>query len=65
MNLFEFKEGDIIRDKYSDNHYEVIESDKSGMAKIRKISDGGVEDWNAYNNNRFYKMKGQLSLFTN
>ena len=65
MNLFEFKEGDIIRDKYSDNHYEVIEPDKSGMSKIRKLSDGGVEYWNAYNNNRFYKMKGQLSLFTN
>lgn len=65
MNLFEFKEGDIIGDKYSDNHYQVIEPDKSGMAKIRELSDGGVEDWNAYNNNRFYKMKGQLSLFTN
>ncbi len=65
MNLFEFKKGDIIGDEYSDNHYEVIEPDKSGMAKIRKLSDGGVEDWNAYNNDRFYKMKGQLSLFTN
>lgn len=65
MNLFEFKKGDIIGDRYSDNHYEVIEPDKSGMAKIRKLSGGCVEDWNAYNNNRFYKMKGQLSLFTN
>ena len=65
MNLFEFKKGDIIGDRYSDNRYEVIEPDKSGMAKIRKLSGGGVEDWNAYNNNRFFKMKGQLSLFTN
>ena len=63
MNLYEFSAGDMVGDVYTGEHYEVLEPDKKGMAKIRNVSDGKLEEWNAYNNNRFYKLKGQLSLF--
>ncbi len=65
MNIHQFKPGDIIADQYSKNHYQVVEPDKNGMSKIRNLDTNIVEIWNAYNNNRFHKLEGQLSLFDN
>lgn len=65
MNIYQFKLGDIISDQYSNTHYQVVEPDKNGMSKIRNLTTNVVETWNAYNNNRFSKLEGQLSLFGN
>lgn len=63
MNIYEFHPGDKIADRYTSTHYEVLVPDKNGMAEIRNLHTGSVEVWNAYNNNRFFKLEGQLSLF--
>lgn len=72
LNPKEFQKGDHIRDIYSGAVYEVVESDKKGMAKLRVVKArtketetgkgvgievGKVEDWNAYNNPHFRKLE--------
>lgn len=65
MEIYQFNPGDTISDQYSNIHYQVVEPDKNGMSKIRNLSTNVVESWNAYNNNRFSKLEGQLGLFGN
>lgn len=64
MNIYQFNPGDTIEDKYTGAHYQVVEPDKNGMSRIRNLATGIVETWNAYNNNRFHKLEGQLSVFS-
>lgn len=63
MNIYEFHIGDKIADRFTSIHYEVITPDKNGMGEIKNLDTGSIEVWNAYNNNRFFKLEGQLSLF--
>lgn len=63
MNIHEFHPGDKIADRFTSTRYEVLVPDKNGMGEIRNLCTGSVEVWNAYNNNRFFKLEGQLSLF--
>lgn len=65
MNIYQFKPGDIIADQYSNTHYQVVEPNKNGMSQIRNLTTNVVETWNAYNNNRFHRLEGQLRLFDN
>lgn len=65
MEIYQFNQDDIISDQYSNTHYQIVEPDKNGMSKIRNLDTNIVETWNAYNNNRFHKLEGQLSLFGN
>lgn len=53
QNPHEFKPGDRISDVHKGTLYQVVEADKRGMAKLRNLETGKVEDWNAYNNKRF------------
>ena len=62
-NLFVFNVGDILGDIYTDTHYQLLRLDKKGMAEILNLNLNRVEGWNAYNNCRFYKLKGKLNLF--
>ena len=56
MNPCSFKNNDIIYDIYRGTVYRVIENNnKKGMAKLLNLSNGNIEDWNAYNNNMFEK----------
>jgi hypothetical protein len=59
----EFKEGDILDDFYTGDHYKVVEPDKHGMAVLLNLGTRKNEVWNAENNFRFTKLKGQLELF--
>lgn len=63
MNFDEFRPGYIARDIYTGVHYEVIEPDKRGMAKVENVVTHDISKWNAYNNNRFERLKGQLEMF--
>ena len=62
-NPKDFKKGDVIIDVYSNRVYEVIEPDKHGMAKLK--IENYTKVLNAYNNPRFEKADGQLSLAFN
>lgn len=58
-----FQENQLIQSVYSLKIYQVIVSDKAGMAKLLNINSGRVEDWNACNNPHFIATDGQLKLF--
>lgn len=62
-NPSHFSKGDIIRSIYSGKIYQVVEPNKSGIAKLE--CDGYVTDWNAHNNAHFEKVEigSQLNLF--
>ena len=62
-NPCDFKTGDIIEDFYTKDHYKIVEPDKHGMAILYNLSTRKNESWNAENNFRFTKLKGQLELF--
>lgn len=62
MNLCQFKNGSIVEDVYTSNHYRIIENDKHGMSVVENLSNGKKETWNACNNNRFIELRGQLEL---
>ena len=62
-NPKDFNVGDKIVNVYSGRVYEVIEPDKHGMAKL-KIGNA-IQDWNAYNNSKFEKAEGQLTMVFN
>lgn len=49
----DFKKGDIVKDIYSDQIYEVIEPDKKGMGYLRNVDDDSISTPNAYNNARY------------
>ncbi len=62
MNPKDFKNFDFIQSKYSGKIYEVIESDKSGMSKLKNTETGGIEKWNSCNNPHFFKCEHQLQF---
>jgi len=39
-----FKKGDIVRDVYRNNFFEIIEPDKKGMAKLKQIDTGYIHN---------------------
>lgn len=59
-NPKDFKKGDTIIDVYSNLIYEVIEPDKHGMCLLK--IENYTKTLNAYNNPKFEKAEGQLSL---
>jgi hypothetical protein len=63
MNPVNLKNGDIVADKYNNNHYKVVVNDKNGMAKMKNLTSKVIENWNSCNNDRFYRLKGQLELW--
>jgi hypothetical protein len=53
LNPYEYNKGDKIRSIYTRLQYQVIEPDKKGMANLKNLKSGEVEDWNACNNPHF------------
>ena len=59
----EFKEGNILDDFYTRDHYKIVEPDKHGMSVLFNLTTRENEVWNSCNNCRFTKLEGQLELF--
>ena len=60
-----FKIGDMVQSVYSGLLYEIVEPNKNGMAKLKNIRTGQVEDWNAENNPHFKQLDkgGQVRMY--
>lgn len=51
----DFQKGEIVRDVYTDQVYEIIEPDKRGMGEIRDVDTNEKHTLNAHNNARYQK----------
>ncbi len=60
-NIIEFAVGEMIVSIYSGIIYK-IEKENKGMAKLRSLDTGMLEDWNSCNNSHFQKAEGQLTM---
>ena len=62
MNLIDFKVGDTVGEIYQPYTYKIINISQNGMAQVYNITLNRYEEWNACNNNRFFKLEGQLKI---
>ncbi len=55
MHTKSFKKGDIVKDVYTDEVFEIIEPDKRGIGHLRNVDTDEITTINAHNNARYIK----------
>lgn len=58
-----FNKGEIVKDIYTGEVFEVVEPDKNGMGHLRNVDDDVVSTINAHNNARYIKYAPTQSEF--
>lgn len=59
QNISSFKKGDILQDNYTKSFYEIVKINiRGGLAQLKNVETGRIEQWNDKNNKRFIKVEG-------